>query len=178
MENQWSRSKWLEKCVTSRRMLPLGLKWFHFRCLLMQFLSSLQLTALQAKVHYLRYLSELRLYGGREFKSILFGKAISFRNDEGLRRNLCLVKLDYWCLMRTHVLSVARGEADRSDAVSGPTIRHQPCHQHPHQPRGPAGRLQPRQPHRDPHRGRCQRPPGAARSGRQGEFISVPANII
>lgn len=32
---------------------------------------SVQLTALQAKVHYLRYLSELRLYGGREFKSIL-----------------------------------------------------------------------------------------------------------
>ena len=31
----------------------------------------MQLTALQAKVHYLRYLSELRLYGGREFKSIL-----------------------------------------------------------------------------------------------------------
>uniref|UniRef100_A0A668A782 FERM and PDZ domain containing 4 n=1 Tax=Myripristis murdjan TaxID=586833 RepID=A0A668A782_9TELE len=30
-----------------------------------------KLTTLQAKVHYLRYLSELRLYGGREFKSIL-----------------------------------------------------------------------------------------------------------
>ncbi|XP_055360126.1 FERM and PDZ domain-containing protein 4-like isoform X2 [Betta splendens] len=30
-----------------------------------------KLTALQAKVHYLRYLSELRLYGGREFTSIL-----------------------------------------------------------------------------------------------------------
>ncbi|XP_068575631.1 FERM and PDZ domain-containing protein 4-like isoform X3 [Cebidichthys violaceus] len=30
-----------------------------------------KLTALQAKVHYLRYLSELRLYGGREFSSIL-----------------------------------------------------------------------------------------------------------
>ncbi|XP_056157074.1 FERM and PDZ domain-containing protein 4-like [Lampris incognitus] len=30
-----------------------------------------KLTALQAKVYYLRYLSELRLYGGREFKSIL-----------------------------------------------------------------------------------------------------------
>lgn len=30
-----------------------------------------QLTALQAKVHYLRYLSELKLYGGREFQSIL-----------------------------------------------------------------------------------------------------------
>ncbi|XP_026157036.1 FERM and PDZ domain-containing protein 4-like isoform X1 [Mastacembelus armatus] len=30
-----------------------------------------KLTALQAKVHYLRYLSELRLYGGREFKAIL-----------------------------------------------------------------------------------------------------------
>ncbi|XP_030013722.1 FERM and PDZ domain-containing protein 4-like isoform X2 [Sphaeramia orbicularis] len=30
-----------------------------------------KLTALQAKVHYLRYLSELRLYGGREFRSIL-----------------------------------------------------------------------------------------------------------
>ncbi|XP_028319517.1 FERM and PDZ domain-containing protein 4-like isoform X3 [Gouania willdenowi] len=30
-----------------------------------------KLSALQAKVHYLRYLSELRLYGGREFKSIL-----------------------------------------------------------------------------------------------------------
>ncbi|XP_057676840.1 FERM and PDZ domain-containing protein 4-like isoform X1 [Corythoichthys intestinalis] len=30
-----------------------------------------KLTALQAKVHYLRYLSELQLYGGREFKAIL-----------------------------------------------------------------------------------------------------------
>uniref|UniRef100_A0A674MIK9 FERM and PDZ domain containing 4 n=1 Tax=Takifugu rubripes TaxID=31033 RepID=A0A674MIK9_TAKRU len=30
-----------------------------------------KLTALQAKVHYLRYLSELKLYGGREFQSIL-----------------------------------------------------------------------------------------------------------
>ncbi|XP_053699719.1 FERM and PDZ domain-containing protein 4-like isoform X2 [Synchiropus splendidus] len=30
-----------------------------------------KLTALQAKVHYLRYLSELRLYGGREFQCIL-----------------------------------------------------------------------------------------------------------
>ncbi|CAL8288935.1 unnamed protein product [Lota lota] len=30
-----------------------------------------RLTVLQAKVHYLRYLSELQLYGGREFKSIL-----------------------------------------------------------------------------------------------------------
>ncbi|XP_075907353.1 FERM and PDZ domain-containing protein 4-like [Nelusetta ayraudi] len=30
-----------------------------------------KLTALQAKVHYLRYLSELRLYGGREFQSVL-----------------------------------------------------------------------------------------------------------
>uniref|UniRef100_A0A3P8YZX5 FERM and PDZ domain containing 4 n=1 Tax=Esox lucius TaxID=8010 RepID=A0A3P8YZX5_ESOLU len=30
-----------------------------------------KLTALQAKVHYLRYLSDLRLYGGRVFKSIL-----------------------------------------------------------------------------------------------------------
>ncbi|XP_061745329.1 FERM and PDZ domain-containing protein 4-like isoform X1 [Nerophis ophidion] len=30
-----------------------------------------KLTALQAKVHYLRYLSELQLYGGREFQSIL-----------------------------------------------------------------------------------------------------------
>ncbi|XP_037552447.1 FERM and PDZ domain-containing protein 4-like [Nematolebias whitei] len=30
-----------------------------------------KLTALQAKVHYLRYISELKLYGGREFTSIL-----------------------------------------------------------------------------------------------------------
>uniref|UniRef100_A0A8C7VUA2 FERM and PDZ domain containing 4 n=1 Tax=Oncorhynchus mykiss TaxID=8022 RepID=A0A8C7VUA2_ONCMY len=30
-----------------------------------------KLTALQAKVHYLKYLSELRLYGGKVFKSIL-----------------------------------------------------------------------------------------------------------
>lgn len=37
----------------------------------MSLLLSAQLTALQAKVHYLRYLSELRLFGGREFKSIL-----------------------------------------------------------------------------------------------------------
>lgn len=38
---------------------------------------SAQLTALQAKVHYLRYLSELRLYGGREFHSILLVRALS-----------------------------------------------------------------------------------------------------
>lgn len=37
----------------------------------MYFTSLSQLTALQAKVHYLRYLSELKLYGGREFQSIL-----------------------------------------------------------------------------------------------------------
>lgn len=42
------------------------------RASIMYFTSSLsQLTALQAKVHYLRYLSELKLYGGREFQSIL-----------------------------------------------------------------------------------------------------------
>lgn len=33
--------------------------------------SPFQLTALQAKVHYLKYLSDLRLYGGRVFKSTL-----------------------------------------------------------------------------------------------------------
>lgn len=33
--------------------------------------SLFQLTALQAKVHYLKYLSDLRLYGGRVFKSTL-----------------------------------------------------------------------------------------------------------
>lgn len=35
------------------------------------FPSRFQLTALQAKVHYLKYLSDLRLYGGRVFKSTL-----------------------------------------------------------------------------------------------------------
>ncbi|XP_038141845.1 FERM and PDZ domain-containing protein 4-like isoform X1 [Cyprinodon tularosa] len=40
---------------TNQNLVPLGKK----------------LTALQAKVHYLRYISELKLYGGREFKSIL-----------------------------------------------------------------------------------------------------------
>ena len=47
----------------------------HALCLILCYsaLSSLclQLTVLQAKVHYLRYLSELQPYGGREFKSIL-----------------------------------------------------------------------------------------------------------
>ncbi|KAJ3591554.1 hypothetical protein NHX12_006687, partial [Muraenolepis orangiensis] len=33
-----------------------------------------KLTALQAKVHYLKYLSDLRLYGGRVFKSVLQGE--------------------------------------------------------------------------------------------------------
>lgn len=42
------------------------------------YLTSLsQLTALQAKVHYLRYLSELKLYGGREFQSILLVRTSS-----------------------------------------------------------------------------------------------------
>lgn len=41
------------------------------RALIIYCTSLSQLTALQAKVHYLRYLSELKLYGGREFQSIL-----------------------------------------------------------------------------------------------------------
>lgn len=42
---------------------------------------SVQLTALQAKVHYLRYLSELKLYGGREFKSILLVRTLVLFED-------------------------------------------------------------------------------------------------
>lgn len=34
-------------------------------------LLSPQLSALQAKVHYLKFLSDLRLYGGRVFKATL-----------------------------------------------------------------------------------------------------------
>lgn len=40
--------------------------------------SPLQLTALQAKVHYLKYLSDLRLYGGRVFKSTLIVSEMIF----------------------------------------------------------------------------------------------------
>lgn len=40
-------------------------------CLILFIFYSVQLTALQAKVHYLKYLSDLRLYGGRVFKSTL-----------------------------------------------------------------------------------------------------------
>lgn len=61
---------------TTNASVRVEVKWSEvsesFGCLLMYFTSlSVQLTALQAKVHYLRYLSELRLYGGREFNSIL-----------------------------------------------------------------------------------------------------------
>lgn len=53
---------------------------------------SVQLTALQAKVHYLRYLSELRLYGGREFKSILLVRPLALeRICESLRADSSLV---------------------------------------------------------------------------------------
>jgi hypothetical protein len=37
----------------------------------LSFLFSPQLSALQAKVHYLKFLSDLRLYGGRVFKATL-----------------------------------------------------------------------------------------------------------
>lgn len=37
-----------------------------------------QLTALQAKVHYLKFLSDLRLYGGRVFKSTLVVSETTF----------------------------------------------------------------------------------------------------
>ena len=37
----------------------------------LRFLFSPQLSALQAKVHYLKFLSDLRLYGGRVFKATL-----------------------------------------------------------------------------------------------------------
>lgn len=49
------------------------------------------------------------------------------------------------------LFSIARGETDRSDPVSGSTLRHQSRYQRPHKPSGPVGRLQPCQPHRDPH---------------------------
>lgn len=53
---------------------------------------SVQLTALQAKVHYLRYLSELRLYGGREFKSILLVRPLALERICGsLRADSSLV---------------------------------------------------------------------------------------
>lgn len=70
------------------------------------------------------------------------------------------------------LLSVARGEADWSDAVSRPSLWHQSCHQHPNQPSGSVGRLQPCQPHRDTHWGWDKRPAGAACSGCQGELSS------
>lgn len=55
-----------------------------------------QLTALQAKVHYLRYLSELRLYGGREFKSILLVRPLALdRICKSLRANSSWV---YYCV--------------------------------------------------------------------------------
>lgn len=78
-------------------------------------------------------------------------------------------------LLHLTFASPARREADGRDAAGGAPLRHQPCHQHPHQPGGPAGRLQPRQPHRDPHRGRDQRAAGAARPGRQGEENQLPS---
>lgn len=44
----------------------------------LSFLFSPQLSALQAKVHYLKFLSDLRLYGGRVFKATLVVISFSF----------------------------------------------------------------------------------------------------
>ncbi|KAL7866288.1 hypothetical protein SRHO_G00115350 [Serrasalmus rhombeus] len=88
------------------------------------------LTALQAKVHYLKYLSDLRLYGGRVFKSTLLQgeKHTEVTLLVGPRHGI------------SHVINTKN------------------------QPGGPAGRLQPRQPHRDVHGGREERQGGAPRA--------------
>lgn len=118
------------------------------------FTSLSQLTALQAKVHYLRYLSELKLYGGREFQSILLVRTspelVAGIGTEvvggcgGFMKLLTVVAITHY---------VARRETDRGDAAGGAPLRHQSCHQHADQPGGPVGRFQPRQPHRDPDGG-------------------------
>lgn len=137
----------------------------------MSLLLSAQLTALQAKVHYLRYLSELRLFGGREFKSILLVSPFWSRKPCEKFESKCEFFLSFsLILICLFVLkSAARWETDRGDAVSRSTLRHQPRHQCPHKPGGPIGWLQPCESHWDPHWGWDQCPAGAACSGRQGE---------
>ncbi|CAB1327900.1 unnamed protein product [Coregonus sp. 'balchen'] len=56
--------------MTTRQMQKVSLKYIQKEWGLALFIPP-ALTALQAKVHYLKYLSDLRLYGGRVFKSIL-----------------------------------------------------------------------------------------------------------
>lgn len=80
METQWSTSKWLDDALH-----PLEASNASAQIEVISFLSNylcisllpFQLTALQAKVHYLRYISELKLYGGREFQSILLVRHLS-----------------------------------------------------------------------------------------------------
>lgn len=125
----------------------------YLRAFIIYFTSLSQLTALQAKVHYLRYLSELKLYGGREFQSILLvrtypelvaGIGTDVAGCGGFIKLLTVVAVTHY---------VARGETDGGDAAGGAPLRHQSCHQHTDQPGGPVGRFQPRQPHRDPDGG-------------------------
>ncbi|XP_059183656.1 FERM and PDZ domain-containing protein 4-like [Centropristis striata] len=76
-----------------------------------------KLTALQAKVHYLRYLSELRLYGGREFKSILLqgekqtevmllvGPRYGISHVINIRTNLVALLADFSHVNRIEILT-------------------------------------------------------------------------
>lgn len=81
----------------------------------------LQLTALQAKVHYLKYLSDLRLYGGRVFKSTLIVRDAFRGNPVALllifmqKSNMCIDFLPPF---------TARREAHRSDFAGGAQIWH------------------------------------------------------
>lgn len=143
METRWSTSKWLYRALhpleasNASPQIEVILFLSNYLCIS---LLSLQLTALQAKVHYLRYISELKLYGGKEFKSILLVRHLSKPlPSEFVCRNLFI--------LFSVLLAAARRETDGGDAVSGPPIWDQSRHQRSDQPCGPLGRLQPRQPH-------------------------------
>ncbi|XP_068446536.1 FERM and PDZ domain-containing protein 4-like isoform X3 [Clinocottus analis] len=76
-----------------------------------------KLTGLQAKVHYLRYLSELRLYGGREFCSILLqgekqtevtllvGPRYGISHVINIRTNLVALLADFSHVNRIEILT-------------------------------------------------------------------------
>lgn len=89
--------------------------------------SPLQLTALQAKVHYLKYLSDLRLYGGRVFKSTLIVSEIIFLPAKDvMSQTVRYARRKIMFVLTSLFPFTARREAHRSDFAGGTQIWHQP----------------------------------------------------
>uniref|UniRef100_A0A8C2WQD5 FERM and PDZ domain containing 4 n=1 Tax=Cyclopterus lumpus TaxID=8103 RepID=A0A8C2WQD5_CYCLU len=101
--------------MTTRQSQKVSLKYIH--ALHPDIMEDKCLTGLQAKVHYLRYLSELRLYGGREFMSILLqgekqtevtllvGPRYGISHVINIRTNLVALLADFSHVNRIEILT-------------------------------------------------------------------------